>query len=212
MSDLWITGFYSHQYEHLVAIGQVDVEATSDVQWKVDLAGDELHTPDWVFRFVQTGITPSEDQGQQISSPGVFVMSAAAASSSIAATKSKPSKTASSATASSLSKTPTSTSPSKSSSLTPGAEAGIGIGTVVGAVLLVTLTVFLVRRKYRRAASPPSYQQTEGAPFQPVRQRSDDPKFLSTENSLQRQSVVPYSDADVGSGPGRTNEERSELP
>ncbi|KAJ9503885.1 hypothetical protein LTR99_002648 [Exophiala xenobiotica] len=162
--DLWITDYNLHVYSHLIAARQ-NLGSIDFISWRVDVPADELlGTDQWVFRWLPQDVDYSETS-EQVSSPGFFLQnlteSAATTSSSSSSSSSAPSTPSAVSTSSSAepSSTQTSTSVtapvtaaptasqppavSSSGSLSTGSKAGIAIGAIAGAALLLGLGWFL---------------------------------------------------------------------
>lgn len=146
--------------------GSVNINASNSIPWLVQLDPAELSaTPYWVFRFVQSGFAPSETKNQ-ISSPGIYIVNqtvitttSSASSTQATSTSTQTTSSASSVSSAASTSTPTSTTePVPSARLSTGAKAGIAVGAVAGAALLLAAGWSLAHRRPSKAAAATATQ------------------------------------------------------
>ncbi|RVX73124.1 hypothetical protein B0A52_02251 [Exophiala mesophila] len=169
--DLWITDYNLHIYSKRIAARQ-SIRAVTTISWLVEVAENELlATNRWVFRWLPQGVAYS-DTAEQLSSPGFFIQNLTAPSSTtyssststLSSTSTQPysstseAETVTTTSAGSSGSTASSAPPSdvtlsvegsSGGSLSTGAKAGIAIGAVAGAALLLGIGWFIARKSAR---------------------------------------------------------------
>ncbi|PNS18129.1 hypothetical protein CAC42_3574 [Sphaceloma murrayae] len=143
---LWVTGAYNFQYAHKIT-PFVDLTSQVGTRWIVNIPSEELEaTQDWTFRFLPANLTFfGGPRSEQVSSPQLRIRANTTSTSPPARTG--PPTTAPSTSVPSFSPTPI---PSSGGGLSPGATAGIAIGTAALALLLAGAAWFLLRRRRHR--------------------------------------------------------------